>query len=214
MSSSCSEVKEEILATAVEMSSGVEVPHWSIKTVAKNGEIGIQGRNFLGAALERTVKFLTWAGSVILRREVQTGTANSTREKRGFLEAWAGKAVDLVPTNMIFFSSGMVLLPPSLVTWWKKMMWLAFGVLPMKTVSCLLRLLDRQVSRSTVGAKSAMSGSIVLLLYSFVGLSLKWFSQLFPKNIGMLRDWSGVRLSSWDFLWDFRKLERRLQIGF
>ena len=27
-----------------------------------------------------------------------------------------------------------------------------------------------------------------------MGLSLKWFSQIFPKKIGMLRDWSGVWL--------------------
>ena len=44
-----------------------------------------------------------------------------------------------------------------------------------------------------------MSWSIILLLSLFVGLSLKWFSQLFPKEIGMLRDWSGVWLSSWDY---------------
>ena len=135
----------------------MEVPPWSIKTVAKNGGIDIQGQSFLGAALARTVKFDTWAGSVMSRREVQTGTANSAGEKRDSLEDWAGKAVELVPTRMKFFSSGMVLVPPSLVTWWKKMMWLAFGVFPMKTVSCSLRLLDRQVSRSTVGAKIAMS---------------------------------------------------------
>ena len=135
----------------------MEVPPWSIKTVAKNGGIGIQGRNFLGAALERTVKFVTWAWSVMSQREVQTGTANSTGERRDSLEAWVGKARELVPTNMNFFSTDMVLVPPSLVTWWKKMMWLAFGVFPMKTVSCSLRLLHRQVSRSKVGAKVAMS---------------------------------------------------------
>ena len=58
MSSLCSAVKEEILETTVEMRSGMEVPPWSINTVAKNGGIGIQGRNFLGAALARTVRFV------------------------------------------------------------------------------------------------------------------------------------------------------------
>ena len=135
----------------------MEVPPWSIKTVDKNGDIGIQGRHFLGDALARTVKFVIWAGLVMSWREVQIGTVKSTREKRDSLEDWAGKAVELVPTKMKFFSSGMVLVPPSLVTWWKKMIWLAFGVFPMKTVSCLLRLFARQVSRSKVGAKSAMS---------------------------------------------------------
>ena len=90
----------------------------------------------MGAVLARTIKFVTWAGSVMSRREAQTGTAKSTGEKRGSFKDWAGKAVELVPTNMKFFSSGMVQLPPSFVTWWKKMMWLAFGGLPMKTVSC------------------------------------------------------------------------------
>ena len=134
----------------------MEVPPWSIKTVAKSGGIGIQGRNFLGATLAQTVKFVIWEGSVISQIEVQTGTANSTGEKGDSLEAWAGKAVNLVPTKMKCFSSGMVLVPPSLVTWWKKMIWLAFGVSPMKMVSCLLILFARQVSRSTVGAKRAM----------------------------------------------------------
>ena len=135
----------------------MEVPPWSIKIVAKNGGIGIQGRNLLGAALARTVKFVTWARSVMSHREVQMSTANSTGEKRDSLEAWAVKAVELVPTKIIFFSSDMVLVPPSLVTWWKKIMWLAFGVFPMKTMCCSLRLLDRQVLRLTVGSKSAMS---------------------------------------------------------
>ena len=150
-------MKEEFLATSVEMRSGMEVPPWSIKTVDKNGDIGIQGRHFLGDALARTVKFVIWAGLVMSWREVQIGTVNSTREKRDSLEAWEGKAVESVPTKMKFFSSGMVLVPPSLVTWWKNMMWLAFGVFPMQTVSCSFRLLDRQVSRSTDGTKSAMS---------------------------------------------------------
>ena len=86
-------MKEEILETAVEMRSGMEVPPWSINTVANNGGIGIQGRNLLGAALARAVKFATWAGLVMSRREVHTGTANSTGEKRDYLEAWAGKDV-------------------------------------------------------------------------------------------------------------------------
>ena len=73
----------------------MEVPPWSIKIVAKNGGIGIQGRNFLGAVSARTVKFLTWAGSVMSQREVQTGTANSTGEKRDSLEAWEVKAVTI-----------------------------------------------------------------------------------------------------------------------
>ena len=102
----------------------------------------------------KTVSFVIWAGLAMSQSEVQMGTANYTREKRDYLEAWAGKAVYLVPTNMIFFSSGMVLVPPSFLTWWKNMTWLAFGVFPMKTVSCFLRLFARQVSRSTVGAKS------------------------------------------------------------
>ena len=80
----------------------------------------------------------------------------------------------------------MVLVPPSLASWWKNIMWLAFGVFPMKTVSCLLRLFARQVLRLTFGAKSVMSLSIVFSLSSFVVLYLKWFSQLFPKRIGML----------------------------
>ena len=150
-------MKEEILATEVEMRPGMEVPPWPIKTVAKNGGIVIQGRSFLGAVLARTVKFATWAVSVMSRRNFQTGTENYTGEKMDSLEAWAGKAVESVPTKMEFLSSGMVLVPPSLVTWWKKMLWLAFGFSPMKTASCLLRLLDRQVSRSIVGAKSAIS---------------------------------------------------------
>ena len=50
----------------------------------------------------------------------------------------------------------MVLVPPILVTWWKNIMWLEFGVFPVKTVSCSLRLFARQVLRSTVSAKSAM----------------------------------------------------------
>ena len=82
------------------MRSGLEVPPWLIKTVAKNGGIGIQGRNFLGAALARTVKFVTWAGLVMLQREVQMGTANSAGEESDSLEAWAGKSVESVPTDM------------------------------------------------------------------------------------------------------------------
>ena len=111
----------------------------------------------MGDALARTVRFLIWAGLVMSRKEVQTGTANSIGEKRDCLEAWAGKAVESVPTKMKIFSSGMVLVPPSLVTWWKNMMWLAFGVFRMKTVPCLLRLFARQLSRLMVGAKIAMS---------------------------------------------------------
>ena len=45
-------MKEEILATAVKMRSGMEFLHWSIKTVAKNGGIGIQGRSFFIALNE------------------------------------------------------------------------------------------------------------------------------------------------------------------
>ena len=71
-------MKEEILATAVEMRSGMEVPPALIKTVAKNGGIGIQGQHFLGAALARTVRIVIWAGLVMSQSEVQTGTANST----------------------------------------------------------------------------------------------------------------------------------------
>ena len=167
-----------------------------IKTVAKNGGIGIQGRNSLRAALARTVRFVIWAGSVMLWKEVHNSTAESTGEKRDSLEAWEGKAVESVPTNMKFFLSDTVLVPPSLVTWRKNMMWLAFGVFPMQTVSCSFRLLDRQVSRLAVGAKRAMSSSIILSMSSFVGLSLKWLSLLFPKRIVMLWGWSGVWLSS------------------
>ena len=100
----------------------MEVPPWLIKTVAKNGGIGIQGRNFLGAALAWTVRFVIRAGSLMSQREVQTGTAKFTGEKRDYLEAWAEKAVESVPTKMKVFSLGMILVPPSLVTWWKKMM--------------------------------------------------------------------------------------------
>ena len=107
--------------------------------------------------MARTVRIVIWAGLAMSQSEVQMGTANYTREKRDSLEAWAGKSVELVPTKMKFFSSGMVLVPPSLVTWWKKMIWLTFRVFPMKAVSYLLRLFARQVSRLTVGAKSAMS---------------------------------------------------------
>ena len=85
------------------------------------------------------------------------GTANSTGEKRDYLEAWEGKAVELVPTKMKFFSSGMVLVPPSLVTWWKKMLWLAFGFFPMKIVSCSLILFARQLLILTDGANIKMS---------------------------------------------------------
>ena len=70
-----------------------------IKTVAKNGKIGIQGQNLLGAALARTVRFVIWAGSVMSRKEVQTSTAKSIGEKKDSLEAWAGKAVESVPSS-------------------------------------------------------------------------------------------------------------------
>ena len=73
-----------------------------INTVAKNGGIGIQGWNFLGAALARTVRFVIWEGPVMSQREVQTGTAISTRDKRDSLEAWAGKSVESVTTEMKF----------------------------------------------------------------------------------------------------------------
>ena len=111
----------------------------------------------MGAELARTVRFVICAGLVMSQKEIRIGTANANREKRYPLEALSGKAVELVPTKMKIFLSGIVLVPPSLVTWWKNMMWLAFGVFPMKMVSCSLRLIARQLSRSTVGAKIAMS---------------------------------------------------------
>ena len=107
--------------------------------------------------MAQTVRVVIWAGSMMLRKEVQTGTENYTGEKMDSLEAWEGKAVESVTNKKKFLLSGVALVPLSFVTRCKNMMWLAFRAFPMKTVSCSLRLFARQVSRSTVGAKSAMS---------------------------------------------------------
>ena len=85
------------------------------------------------------------------------GTAWSTKTKRDSMDTWTGKATESIPNRKKVFASGVVLVPLILVTWWKKIMWSAFGAFAVNTVSCSFRLLDRQSSMVIFGVNRLMS---------------------------------------------------------
>ena len=74
-SSPCSASKARIARAAVRMSSEMQLPPWSMSTVAMNGGRGMMGRKFFGTALARITRALTASMVSTVLRVVHAGTA-------------------------------------------------------------------------------------------------------------------------------------------